>query len=122
MITARADVVGSLLRPPELLSAQKQLVAGGLTPAEFRRIEDRAVDQAVELLAGRTMVETVVPAGDEGNLLIEVTIDAPGDTFAQNNVNGLIVKVEPSPSIAVVTPQPPIRFRRHPGRHDLLEG
>ena len=49
MITARADVVGSLLRPPELLSAQKQLVGGGLTPAEFKRIEDRAVDQAVEL-------------------------------------------------------------------------
>ena len=49
MINARADVVGSLLRPPELLSAQKQLVAGGLTPAEFKRIEDRAVDQAIEL-------------------------------------------------------------------------
>ena len=49
MINARADVVGSLLRPPELLSAQKQLVAGELTPAEFKRIEDRAVDQAVEL-------------------------------------------------------------------------
>ena len=49
MINARADVVGSLLRPPELLSAQKQLVAGELTPAEFKRIEDRAVNQAVEL-------------------------------------------------------------------------
>ena len=49
MINIHADVVGSLLRPPELLSAQKQLVAGGLTPAEFKRIEDRAVDQAVEL-------------------------------------------------------------------------
>ena len=49
MINIHADVVGSLLRPPELLSAQKQLVGGGLTPAEFKRIEDRAVDQAVEL-------------------------------------------------------------------------
>ncbi|MFQ5816383.1 MAG: cobalamin-independent methionine synthase II family protein [Terriglobia bacterium] len=49
MITARADVVGSLLRPPELLAAQKQPAVGGLTPAEFKRIEDRAVDQAVAL-------------------------------------------------------------------------
>jgi len=49
MISARADVVGSLLRPPELLAAQKQLAAGALPAAEFKRIEDWAVDQAVAL-------------------------------------------------------------------------
>ncbi|MFQ5926830.1 MAG: cobalamin-independent methionine synthase II family protein [Terriglobia bacterium] len=49
MISARADVVGSLLRPPELLAAQKQVAAGALTPAEFKNIEDRAVDQAIVL-------------------------------------------------------------------------
>ncbi len=49
MITARADVVGSLLRPPELLSAQKDFAAGKLAPAEFKKMEDRAVDQAVAL-------------------------------------------------------------------------
>lgn len=49
MITAHADVVGSLLRPPELLDAQKQLAAGTITPAEFKPIEDRAVDGAVAL-------------------------------------------------------------------------
>ncbi len=49
MIHARVDVVGSLLRPPELLAAQEQLAAGRLTPAEFKKIEDRAVDQAVAL-------------------------------------------------------------------------
>ncbi len=49
MINARADVVGSLLRRPELLAAQKQFAAGTLTPAEFKKIEDWAVDQAVEL-------------------------------------------------------------------------
>jgi len=48
MICPRADVVGSLLRPPALLSAQKGLAAGALTPAQFKRVEDRAVDQAVE--------------------------------------------------------------------------
>jgi 5-methyltetrahydropteroyltriglutamate--homocysteine methyltransferase len=49
MITVHADVVGSLLRPPELLDAQKQLAAGTITPAEFKPIEDRAVDGAVAL-------------------------------------------------------------------------
>jgi 5-methyltetrahydropteroyltriglutamate--homocysteine methyltransferase len=49
MITAHTDVVGSLLRPPELLQAQKDLAAGAVGPAEFKRIEDRAVDWAVAL-------------------------------------------------------------------------
>lgn len=49
MISARSDVVGSLLRPPELLAARKQLAEGLITAAEFKRIEDKAVDQAVGL-------------------------------------------------------------------------
>jgi 5-methyltetrahydropteroyltriglutamate--homocysteine methyltransferase len=49
VITAHTDVVGSLLRPPELLAARKQLAAGELTEAEFKRIEDRAVDEALRL-------------------------------------------------------------------------
>lgn len=49
MITAHTDVVGSLLRPPELLAAREQLAAGNISPAAFKKIEDRAVDQAVRL-------------------------------------------------------------------------
>ena len=49
MITAHADVVGSLLRPPDLLESQKQLAAGNVTAAEFKVIEDRAVDDAIAL-------------------------------------------------------------------------
>ncbi|PYV20547.1 MAG: methionine synthase [Acidobacteria bacterium] len=49
MINAKADVVGSLLRPPGLLAAQRQFAAGALTTAEFKKIEDRAVDDAVVL-------------------------------------------------------------------------
>jgi len=47
MLNARSDVVGSLLRPPELLAAQKQFTQGAITPVEFKRIEDSAVDQAI---------------------------------------------------------------------------
>src|SRR5215831_18011462 len=49
MITVHADVVGSLLRPPELLAAQKQFTSGNITGAEFKLIEDRAVDEAIAL-------------------------------------------------------------------------
>jgi 5-methyltetrahydropteroyltriglutamate--homocysteine methyltransferase len=49
MTTAHADVVGSLLRPPHLLHAQKQLADGSLSPERFRQIEDRAVDEAIAL-------------------------------------------------------------------------
>jgi 5-methyltetrahydropteroyltriglutamate--homocysteine methyltransferase len=45
----RSDVVGSLLRPDYLLSAREQLEAGQLSPAMFKAIEDRAVDESVAL-------------------------------------------------------------------------
>jgi 5-methyltetrahydropteroyltriglutamate--homocysteine methyltransferase len=45
----RSDVVGSLLRPPYLKKAREDYPAGRLKDAEFKRIEDRAVDEAVAL-------------------------------------------------------------------------
>ncbi len=45
----RSDVVGSLLRPAYLVEAREALEGGRLSPAEFKRIEDRAVDEAVRL-------------------------------------------------------------------------
>ncbi len=48
-LTARTDVVGSLLRPPELLEAKERYLAGEFSAAEFKRVEDRAVDRALEL-------------------------------------------------------------------------
>jgi 5-methyltetrahydropteroyltriglutamate--homocysteine methyltransferase len=52
LVMARSEVVGSLLRPPELVRARKALEDGGLSPADFKRIEDRAVDAAVDLQEG----------------------------------------------------------------------
>lgn len=45
----RAEVVGSLLRPEFLVAARTRLEAGELAPSEFKQIEDRAVDDAIEL-------------------------------------------------------------------------
>jgi methionine synthase II (cobalamin-independent) len=43
----RAEVIGSLLRPEYLKAARKQWEAGKLTTREFKRIEDRAVDEVI---------------------------------------------------------------------------
>ena len=49
MITAHMDVVGSLLRPPELLRAREDAAGGRLSRAGLKAAEDRAVDAAVAL-------------------------------------------------------------------------
>ena len=47
--TIRSEVVGSLLRPDYLKEARQRWEAGDLLPAMFKRVEDRAVDEAVAL-------------------------------------------------------------------------
>jgi 5-methyltetrahydropteroyltriglutamate--homocysteine methyltransferase len=48
----RADTVGSLLRPTHLLAARQALEEGRIDAAEFKRVEDRAVDAAIALQEG----------------------------------------------------------------------
>ena len=45
----RADHVGSLLRPPELLRARADHEAGRISAAELRRVEDAAIRRVVRL-------------------------------------------------------------------------
>jgi 5-methyltetrahydropteroyltriglutamate--homocysteine methyltransferase len=49
MSPPRSDTVGSLLRPAALVEAREALAAGRLGAAEFKGVEDRAVDEAVRL-------------------------------------------------------------------------
>ncbi len=49
MRATRSDVVGSLLRPAYLVDGRREVEAGRLAPSEFKRVEDRAVDQAIAL-------------------------------------------------------------------------
>src|SRR5512134_3127256 len=49
MVTYRSDVVGSLLRPEYLKAARKKRASGELTHAEFKKVEDRAVNEAIAL-------------------------------------------------------------------------
>jgi methionine synthase II (cobalamin-independent) len=45
----RSDVVGSLLRPAYLKEARDQYASNKLADAAFKQVEDRAVDEAVEV-------------------------------------------------------------------------
>jgi 5-methyltetrahydropteroyltriglutamate--homocysteine methyltransferase len=47
-----ADTVGSLLRPDYLLDARAQFEQGELRPADYKRIEDRAVDAVIAMQEG----------------------------------------------------------------------
>jgi 5-methyltetrahydropteroyltriglutamate--homocysteine methyltransferase len=48
-IPYRAEVIGSLLRPAFLKEARQQWQAQALSTPEFKRVEDRAVDEAIAL-------------------------------------------------------------------------
>ncbi len=48
----RAEVVGSMLRPSYLKEARSALDAGQMSVPEFKRIEDRAVDQVIATQEG----------------------------------------------------------------------
>ena len=49
MVICRSEGIGSLLRPPHLVEARERFERGELSAAEFKRCEDRAVDEAVAL-------------------------------------------------------------------------
>ncbi len=48
-MTYRSEVVGSLLRPTYLVEAREQLAAEQINAAEFKAIEDRAVNESIAL-------------------------------------------------------------------------
>jgi 5-methyltetrahydropteroyltriglutamate--homocysteine methyltransferase len=66
MITCRADHVGSLLRPGELIAARADAVSGRISPVRFKAIEDRAVEDAIGLQ--ETVGLPVVTDGEQRRL------------------------------------------------------
>ena len=82
MITAHADVVGSLLRPAELLKAREDLTAGTMTLPEFKKIEDRAVNAAVALQEEAGL--EVVTDGEMRRLSFQSQMTGAVDGFWKN--------------------------------------
>jgi len=85
---AHSDVVGSLLRPPELLDAQKRVAAGELSPAEFKRVEDAAVDWALDLQSSAGM--DVVTDGEMRRLSFQSQMTAAVDGFGEWDLDAFL--------------------------------
>lgn len=88
MISAHTDVVGSLLRPPELLEARERLAAGTLAPPDFKAIEDRAVDAAVRLQEAAGL--DVVTDGEMRRMSFQSQLVEAVDGFGQVDLDAFL--------------------------------
>jgi 5-methyltetrahydropteroyltriglutamate--homocysteine methyltransferase len=85
---ARTDVVGSLLRPPELLEAQSRHAAGELADADLARAEDRAVDEALRLQEEAGL--EVVTDGEMRRLSFQSQLPAAVEGFGEWNLDAFL--------------------------------
>ena len=88
MLAARTDVVGSLLRPPELLEARGRLEAGELAAAAFKEVEDRAVDEALALQEEAGL--EVVTDGEMRRLSFQSQVPAAVDGFGEWDLDAFL--------------------------------
>jgi 5-methyltetrahydropteroyltriglutamate--homocysteine methyltransferase len=88
MITAHADVVGSLLRPVALRKARDDWVAGRLSHAQFKSIEDRAVDEAVSFQEAAGL--DVVTDGEMRRLSFQSQMTEAVDGFGAWDINAFL--------------------------------
>ena len=117
MLEARTDVVGSLLRPPDLLTARERRDRGELRADEFKRVEDAAVDAALQLQANAGL--DVVTDGEMRRLSFQSQMTVAVDGFGEWDLDAFLwgewrsdelgeMNVE-RPPLAVVSP---LRRRR----------
>jgi 5-methyltetrahydropteroyltriglutamate--homocysteine methyltransferase len=88
VIAARTDVVGSLLRPPELVEAQEQLARGELSQAEFKQVEDAAVERALRLQEEAGL--EVVTDGEMRRLSFQSQLPASVEGFAEWDLDAFL--------------------------------
>ncbi len=88
MLAARTDVVGSLLRPPELLEAIGQHASGAISDADFKLVEDTAVDQALAL-QDEVGLE-VVTDGEMRRLSFQSQLPASVDGFGEWSLDAFL--------------------------------
>jgi 5-methyltetrahydropteroyltriglutamate--homocysteine methyltransferase len=88
MITVHTDVVGSLLRPPELLEARDLLDGGAISPRDFKVVEDRAVDAAVSLQEEAGM--EVVTDGEMRRLSFQSPLTEAVDGFGEVTLDAFL--------------------------------
>jgi 5-methyltetrahydropteroyltriglutamate--homocysteine methyltransferase len=123
-LSARTDVVGSLLRPPELREAQRRHGAGELSDEELERAEDRAVDWALRLQAEAGL--DVVTDGEMRRLSFQSQLPAAVEGFAPWDLDAFLWGDWHSDEVGDLSvPRPPIavverlRRRRFLSAHEL---
>lgn len=87
-MTPRSDVVGSLLRPPELLAAREAFERGELAPADFKRAEDAAVDLALRLQEDAGL--DVVTDGEMRRLSFQSQLPSAVDGFSEWDIDAFL--------------------------------
>src|SRR5207244_6483630 len=88
MITARADVVGSLLRPAELLRARADRAAGRITEVELRAVEDAAAEAAIRLQEEAGL--EVVTDGEMRRLSFQSRMTEAVDGFGHHDLDAFL--------------------------------
>jgi len=88
VISAQTDVVGSLLRPPYLLQARERLARGTISSTDFKKIEDRAVDEAVSLQEEADLA--VVTDGEMRRLSFQSQLPEAVDGFGSFDLNAFL--------------------------------
>jgi 5-methyltetrahydropteroyltriglutamate--homocysteine methyltransferase len=120
MYAIHHDHVGSLLRPPYLIQAREDVADGRITQPEFKRIEDRAVDQVVvlQLEAGLS----IITDGEMRRLSFQEQLPAAVEGFGEWNLSAFLwgewygegaigdFKLERPPGLGVVSK---LRRKRH---------
>jgi Mg-chelatase subunit ChlD len=113
MLTAGEVLVERISAPKHVyagdsLPLQAVIYSHGPSPATVRILRDgeTIVERSLELPGGRSRIETDILATAGGRVRYEVAVDAPGDTFPQNNRNGVTLDIGPSPEVLIVAAQP----------------
>jgi len=88
VLEARSDVVGSLLRPPELLVVRERFERGELDATDLKRAEDAAVDDALRLQENAGMA--VVTDGEMRRLSFQSQMTEAVEGFGEWDLDAFL--------------------------------
>ena len=110
----RADVIGSMLRPDYLLAARAIYAEGRMPPDEFKKIEDRAVDDCVALQE-RVGVDVITDGEMRRNVFASQLVQATEgfESIAGNSVDWFDMQGRLQRSPVTVALVGKIRRKRH---------
>jgi 5-methyltetrahydropteroyltriglutamate--homocysteine methyltransferase len=113
----RSDVVGSLLRPDYLKDARTRHEAGELSDVDFKRIEDRAVDEAIALQTNAG-VDVVTDGEMRRYAFFGHMIDA---VEGFDKLGGWAIPFHDDQGHEIVFPRPVVVSQLRPRRHMCAE-